>query len=335
MAIKIDTTKLGLLDRIIPGCKVVSIPAGASPKFVVVELPRADGARISAYYYGFPTLSVNDYVRIQRRGADNQYDIVGTDRGTASSASGVAPADAQYVTLATDVTLTAERVLVAGSGLVLTDGGAGGNATLDIDITELTEDTTPDAANDYTITYDASGTANKKVKLENLPSGGGFNHTYLGYNTAGGSSEAMVATRVYMKKITVSEAGVLLAIGVYITHASPASNVQSIACWVMSDDAGTPDLQIALGPRWAAQTFFLKNEARWLDLPVGIYLPAGDYWLCVQRPNDPGSDLHIYYDGSGTDKYQDTESTGWSSDGSSYTVTDTTNRYSIRGSLIY
>jgi len=43
-----------------------------------------------------------------------------------------APANAQYLVLSTDSTLSDERVLVAGTGLSITDGGAGGNATLSI-----------------------------------------------------------------------------------------------------------------------------------------------------------------------------------------------------------
>jgi len=43
-----------------------------------------------------------------------------------------APTAAQYVTLATDGTLSAERVLTAGVNLALTDGGAGGAATLNV-----------------------------------------------------------------------------------------------------------------------------------------------------------------------------------------------------------
>lgn len=63
-------------------------------------------------------------------------------RSWSSSASGVsfagvsspaggggAPVAAQYVTLATHADLTAERVLTAGSGITLTDGGAGGALT--------------------------------------------------------------------------------------------------------------------------------------------------------------------------------------------------------------
>jgi hypothetical protein len=40
------------------------------------------------------------------------------------------PVGAQYVTLATDSTLTNERVLAAGTGITVTDGGAGSNVTV-------------------------------------------------------------------------------------------------------------------------------------------------------------------------------------------------------------
>ncbi len=44
----------------------------------------------------------------------------------------IAPASAQYITLATDTTLTSERVLTPGTGLLLNDAGAGGSVTLSI-----------------------------------------------------------------------------------------------------------------------------------------------------------------------------------------------------------
>ena len=43
---------------------------------------------------------------------------------------GGAPTTAQYVTLATDATLTNERVLTAGSNITITDGGAGSTVTI-------------------------------------------------------------------------------------------------------------------------------------------------------------------------------------------------------------
>jgi hypothetical protein len=54
-----------------------------------------------------------------------------------SIASGGAPTDAQYVTLATDSVLTNERVLTAGDGIDLTDGGAGTTVTLAVDVTDI------------------------------------------------------------------------------------------------------------------------------------------------------------------------------------------------------
>jgi len=47
---------------------------------------------------------------------------------------GGAPTDAQYVTLAVDGDLSAERVLTAGSGVILTDAGAGGAVTAAADV---------------------------------------------------------------------------------------------------------------------------------------------------------------------------------------------------------
>ena len=50
---------------------------------------------------------------------------------------GGAPADAQYVTLAVDGDLEAERVLTAGEGIDLTDGGANSTITVTVDLSEI------------------------------------------------------------------------------------------------------------------------------------------------------------------------------------------------------
>ena len=44
---------------------------------------------------------------------------------------GGAPTNAQYVTLATNGSLTHERVLTAGTGISITDGGAGSTVTIE------------------------------------------------------------------------------------------------------------------------------------------------------------------------------------------------------------
>lgn len=60
-----------------------------------------------------------------------------TIASTGGGGGGGAPTSSQYVTLATDATLTAERVLTAGHGVDLVDGGAGSTITVDVDETEL------------------------------------------------------------------------------------------------------------------------------------------------------------------------------------------------------
>jgi hypothetical protein len=56
-----------------------------------------------------------------------QFDI-----DTKLGAGTYAPIGAEYVLISADATLTDERVLQVGAGLTLTDGGAGGNATISL-----------------------------------------------------------------------------------------------------------------------------------------------------------------------------------------------------------
>lgn len=61
------------------------------------------------------------------------------DLGPLAQASGGAPIGSQYLTLALDGTLTNERVLTGTAGRVtITDGGAGGNAVIDLATTGAT-----------------------------------------------------------------------------------------------------------------------------------------------------------------------------------------------------
>jgi hypothetical protein len=60
--------------------------------------------------------------------SDDPLDVFEPDDRT--DLAGDAPADAQYLTLATNATLTTERVLTAGTNITLTDGGAGSTLTI-------------------------------------------------------------------------------------------------------------------------------------------------------------------------------------------------------------
>jgi hypothetical protein len=89
------------------------------------------------------------------------------------SASGGAPTNAQYVTLSTNSLLSAERVLQGTSGNIsLTDGGANGNATLNLVDTAVTPGTYGDSSNIPVITVDQKGRITAASEVE-APSGGG------------------------------------------------------------------------------------------------------------------------------------------------------------------
>ena len=66
-------------------------------------------------------------VEVSHSSSHNRFNITIT-----GGAGGGAPTDAQYITLATNGTLSDERVLTAGTGISITDGGAGGAATVAI-----------------------------------------------------------------------------------------------------------------------------------------------------------------------------------------------------------
>lgn len=61
----------------------------------------------------------------------------GTELIGGGSGGGGAPSNATYVTLTTNATLTNERTLAVGTGLDLTDAGAGSTATISLDLSEV------------------------------------------------------------------------------------------------------------------------------------------------------------------------------------------------------
>ncbi len=115
-----------------------------------------------------------------------------TMTGTTLSASGTgAPVGAQYVTLATDGTLTSERVLTAGKNISLTDAGAGSTVTMASSIpltndgnssTALTIDWTSKPRDEHRFTL----TGNVTLTLSNPVDGGAY--VLLIYTGAGGFS---------------------------------------------------------------------------------------------------------------------------------------------------
>ncbi len=74
--------------------------------------------------------------------------------------------------------------------LTASEGVQMGSGTVKSDINGLTADASPDGANDYVMTYDASASAHKKVLINNLPSAGGAptSATYVTLTTNGSLS---------------------------------------------------------------------------------------------------------------------------------------------------
>lgn len=70
-----------------------------------------------------------------------------------------APVAAQYLTLATDATLTNERVLTAGTNISFNDAGAGGNLTINSTYSYTPTDATSGAKGIVQLTNDLGGTA--------------------------------------------------------------------------------------------------------------------------------------------------------------------------------
>lgn len=87
----------------------------------VVDTPSA-----GTYVY---SLKVKNLTANTQFGESSGPVITAVELGSGVTGGG-APTNAQYVTLATDAALTDERVLAVSADLTLTDGGAGGNATL-------------------------------------------------------------------------------------------------------------------------------------------------------------------------------------------------------------
>ena len=101
------------------------------------------------------------------------------------------PIDSGILTQTTEGTAVA-RTITAGStgGIAITNGsGVAGNPTVDLSITGLTAEASPDSANDLVVMYDASAGTNKKVTVANIRGSSatvGGSNTQIQYNNAGG-----------------------------------------------------------------------------------------------------------------------------------------------------
>lgn len=167
---------------------------------------------------------------------------------------------------------------------------------------------------------------------------GGITQSYLGYNTVGGSAVDMTVWRVYAKQITMSSAGLLSSIDAHIrTNANDGAGGVNVG--VYTDSSGTPDLIIAHTAQPSSATYMSKASAtvgtyRWVSFAVGMWLPAADYWICVQHNSSAATRMTIKYDATGADRTYDSGFDGFADWGGLYSPTTTANAYSIRASIL-
>ncbi len=175
--------------------------------------------------------------------------------------------------------------------------------------------------------------------------GAGLTHAYEGYNTVGGSTEAMVGHTIYSKTFTPGQNEMLLGISAHMKwQADYAWNF-----WVglYDNNAGTPGKLLAVnrvgyatGSGTGINGVDLHQTVeveRWLHIPLAAWLTSGTvYYVAIATVvNDGGSTYPlIYYDTSGSDDVA-TRTNAIAIEGFAPTWTDSTKKYSIRADVIY
>lgn len=182
----------------------------------------------------------------------------------------------------------------------------------------------------------ASAAAVVGTDIPDLVGLGGMSLTglsYVGYNTIGGSTEAMSSTngKAIHKPISISSPGLLISIGAYVEGSiTGLSNARvNLAAWLTADVSGEPGHAIGMAAR-TANFMAMSTEPRWVDLPIMTKLDPGDYWLSFQGFSSAGNTLSLYYDGSGSD-WTLTVAGDSQLDMPPWSATSGTNEYSIRG----
>jgi hypothetical protein len=162
--------------------------------------------------------------------------------------------------------------------------------------------------------------------------GFGTSHLYLGNNTIGASTMFLPFDTTVLKQITLPSSGIITSIGAYVVNYLP--NHQSAAgVGVLSDNGGVPGQIIAYSPFTPESNVFLAQQPGWLHMPVGVWLPAGTYWLAFVAADADGQFL-IYYDSGGSDVTWQTDG-AWLSQGGQYSLVQTTQNFSIRADFLF
>ena len=169
----------------------------------------------------------------------------GTTQSTASAGGAGAPTDAQYITLALDGDLSAERVLTSSTGIHIVDGGANGNVTVSVSgsttsqlgIVQL-QDSATDGTVDKAITpnavYDIQTTlqTNINTNTTNIASTGATNAAAILANTSDISTNT---TNIATNTTNIAATGA--------TNAAAIAAKDNYQYWTITDGSNTSNLQ--------------------------------------------------------------------------------------------
>jgi hypothetical protein len=200
-------------------------------------------------------------------------------------------------------------------------GGTGANTAAKLTV----------GSNGTVLTADSGETTGLKWAT---PSGGSLTQAYIGYNTIGASYDTpVINAKYYLKKVTISTACLITSIGGYF-DAATTGQAEGPSVGLYTDSAGTPAK--AIGYSGNPQVVQISG-ARWIEVPLGIWVTAADYWIAVRFGDSGGAVFaKLAYDTSGSDIW--TTSTGvtnaWPDYGSLVSPANSTFKFSIRANTI-
>lgn len=164
------------------------------------------------------------------------------------------------------------------------------------------------------------------------PSGGsGMTQAYEGYNTVGGTYENVTAKRYYCKSVTFANDCLVAEIEGYVRGNADA--VTGVIVALVEDNSGEPGVVVGGSGDNSGGGVYLSNSAsmptasRWFGQPVGKWITAGTYWICIQFGSTAAS---IAYDSGSDHTFDASVLTVTGAYPSAWTITTGSRKYSIR-----
>jgi hypothetical protein len=222
-----------------------------------------------------------------------------TIAATGGGGGGGAPVGSQYVTLATDGTLTAERVLTAGSGVTITDGGAGSTVTVSL----ATHTHTASQISDSTSVGRSILTAADAAAVRTAAGAAAATHTHastdISDSTSTGRSVLTAANAAAARTAigAAASAHTHTASEVSWTQTGTSASVRTVDA-KLKDYVNAADFGFATGATGANNVTYLKAA---LATGKSVYMPPGTYPIATvtNQANTiaPGAGQTLFGDG--------------------------------------